>query len=280
MLYQDLKLNINGKELHLREWPGTGNTIICLHGFASSCYWWDKFAEVLSPSCRIITYDLPGCGDSAAPAVEYGMEEHSQDILTIMDKFNLEKATLMGHSLGAVTAVYFASEYGHRLGHMVLVDGGYPMAGAVEVVNLLIGGLNREFPAFQKYLEFLQNMPFFSELSPYTERALYHSVTHRSDGSVISKVNKDFVLRELEVRAQRKHLMKELLPKINTPALMLWAEQGSGIPGVYVVTREKGEEIVRKIPGSRFAAIENANHFSIMTSDQAIWEIEKFINGS
>jgi pimeloyl-ACP methyl ester carboxylesterase len=277
MIFQDFKVNINGKELHLREWPGTGNVIFCLHGFACSCHWWDKFAERLSPSCRIITYDLPGCGDSATPAAEYGMEEHTQDILAIMDKYNLDKVTMMGHSLGAVTAVYFASEYGDKLKNLILVDGGYPMAGAVEVVNFLISGLDRSFPSFKKYLEFMQKMPFFSELSPDIERALYYGVTHRCDGSVISKANKDFVLKELEVRAQRKHLVKELLPRIKTPTLMLWASQGSGIPGVYVVTKEKGEEIVSKIPGSRFATIENSNHFSIMSSDQAIREIEEFI---
>ncbi|MDD2233958.1 MAG: alpha/beta hydrolase [Desulfitobacteriaceae bacterium] len=277
MRFRDFKININGKELHMREWPGSGNTIICLHGFACNCHWWDKFAERLSPSFRIITYDLPGCGDSAAPAAEFGMEEHAKDILEIIDKLNLGKVNLMGHSLGAVTAVYFASEFGDKLKHLVLIDGGYPMAGAVEVINLLISGLDRTFPSFKKYLEFMQSMPFFSEISPYLERAFYYGVIHRSDGSVISKVNKDFVLRELEIRAQRKHLTKELLPRIKTPALMLWASQGSGIPGVYVVTREKGEEIVSKIHGSRFAAIANSNHFTIMNREQSIREIEAFI---
>jgi pimeloyl-ACP methyl ester carboxylesterase len=278
MFFQDLKENINGKELHITEWPGSGSTVICLHGFASNSHWWDKMAESLSPVHRVITYDLPGCGDSEAPDWAYGMEEHAWDILAIIDKFKTGRVTLVGHSLGAVTAVYFAAHYGDKLRHLVLLDGGYPMAGAVEVVNELITGLGVDFPSFKKYLEFMRKMPFYSEWSPYMEKWSYYGVTHRTDGSVISKVNKEFVLKELDYRAQHRSPTKELLPKISTPTLLLWAEQGSGMPGVYVVTKKKGEEMAALLPGSRFRTINNSNHFSILTKDQTMLEIMEFID--
>lgn len=245
-------------------------------------HWWDKLAEKLSPKYRIIAYDLPGRGDSATPSMGHGFEEHAKDILTIIDKLQLGKVTLLCHSYGAAIAYYFASQYGDKLKRMVLVDGGCPNPAPSfrDVLKSILDGLDQVFPSFREYLEFLRNTPFYPEWSPYIERWLYYGVAHRPDGSVTSNADKNYICQELEVLALRKTSFNKLHRKISAPTLVLWAPQGFGLPGVFALTREKGEEIARLIPESRFAAIENSNHFTIMIKDQTFREIEEFLSGN
>lgn len=279
MTYQDVKVNINGTELHLVEWPGSGDPIICLHGITCNTHWWDQIAEKLSPAYRVIAYDLPGRGDSATPDAGYGFEEHVRDLLTIIDQLGLGKVTLIGHSYGAYLACYFAAHYGHRLHKLVLVDGGMDATPLLlESTMAIINSLDQVFPSFSAYLEALRRSPYLPAGSLYAERWSYYAVTHRSDGSVISKVNKDYMLKELAVIAGRNSSVNAIHGQINTPTLVLWAPQGFGYPGVEALSRAKGEEIAGLIPGSLFVPIVDANHFTIMIKDQTIDEIVRFLS--
>ncbi|MEW6425599.1 MAG: alpha/beta hydrolase [Bacillota bacterium] len=276
MKVRDLKVNVNGKELHLIDWEGSGTPIICVHGLTANGRCWDALAEKLSPEYRVIAYDLPGRGDSAKPASGYGIPAHAEDILVIMGRLGLDRVTLVGHSLGASIGCYFAAWYPDRLQKLVLVDGGMdPDPRLIEVIKPSVDRIGQLFATFQAYLDYNRSIPFFAEWSPYLEQYFYYDVVHHPDGSVSSKVSKDAVSQD--IKSFNSVTINDLHRKIKTPTLVLWAPQGLVLPGVFVLSREKGEEIARTIPGSRFAVVEDSNHYTIIMKGQIVQEIRGFL---
>lgn len=102
--------------------PAKG-TIMLLHGVGSNSSRWEEFVERtdLTISWNVVRLDLRGhaASDSRAKGT---LEEHAKDIVAILDSLTVEKAVLVGHSLGAHVALKFAQDYSGRLEALVLVD--------------------------------------------------------------------------------------------------------------------------------------------------------------
>lgn len=276
MAPNDLKISVNGRQLHVIDWGGPGEPIICLHGLTANGRSWDRIAERLSPEYRVIAYDLPGRGDSAKPDRGYGIPSHAGDIPDLMDRLGIDSAVIAGHSLGAAIGCYFAAHYGGRIKKLILIDGGMdPDPALIHVLKPSMDRLGKIFSDFGSYLDYMKSLPFFSEWTSYFERNYYHDVSHFPDGTVCSKVKKEAIAQDIESFGSIS--LNRLHSKIKAPTLVLWAPLGLLVPGVTVLTREKGEEIARTIPGSRFAAIDNSNHYSIIMKDQTVNEIRNFL---
>ncbi|MCB1176014.1 MAG: alpha/beta fold hydrolase, partial [Leptospiraceae bacterium] len=71
-----------------------------------------------------ITYDLRGRGGSDKPINGYGIENHINDLKSILDYYNIGKSIILAHSFGAMIAVRFAISYPEKLRAMILMDGG------------------------------------------------------------------------------------------------------------------------------------------------------------
>jgi pimeloyl-ACP methyl ester carboxylesterase len=94
----------NGVSLAIHEWPGGEPAIVAIHGLTSNHTAWYPIADVLGGSHRLIAYDLRGRGDSEKPAKGYSLAEHAADLLGLLDHFGLDRAVMMGHSLGGPTS--------------------------------------------------------------------------------------------------------------------------------------------------------------------------------
>ena len=75
---------------------------------------------MLSPEYRVIAYDLRGRGDSDKPDTGYGLEAHGDDLAHLLDHYGLDRAVVVGHSLGAMIALTFAVKRHDRVSRLVL----------------------------------------------------------------------------------------------------------------------------------------------------------------
>lgn len=91
-------------DLHYTE-HGQGTPLVLLHGFPFSSSLWRDQANGLADICRVITPDLRGHGASPAPEGTYTMELLAQDVLRLLDTLGVEKAAIMGHSMGGYVAL-------------------------------------------------------------------------------------------------------------------------------------------------------------------------------
>lgn len=124
--WSDLKRPVdlpNGQSIAVVELGEESNpALVLLHGYSDNSRSWSLVANQFSQSFRLIAVDLRGHGKSAAPDCCYTLSSMAHDVKLVMDHFEIERASLVGHSLGSMVAQVFAQQYPDRLNKLVLVS--------------------------------------------------------------------------------------------------------------------------------------------------------------
>ena len=97
-------------------------TIILIHGLGSRLETWTDTVAVLKKKYRVITYDQRGHGQSVARGEDYSTYQMSEDLKSLADHLHLRKFHIIGHSLGARTAMRFADLHPEMVRSMILED--------------------------------------------------------------------------------------------------------------------------------------------------------------
>lgn len=100
---------------------GSGDVIVLLHGFCGSSEYWEEVIPHLSKQYRVIAPDLRGHGKSTDPNENFKIEDYADDIVQMLDKLEVQKATLLGHSMGGYITLAFAEKYAERLAAFGLI---------------------------------------------------------------------------------------------------------------------------------------------------------------
>jgi pimeloyl-ACP methyl ester carboxylesterase len=141
--------------MHVVDWPGEKPPILAIHGSAGHAYGLTALGERLAPDVRFVAVDLRGHGFSDKPPTCYGVEEHVEDVLQLIDALGLERPILLGHSIGGAVATFAAEAGGHRIGGLVLFDAVVGdrrfVEGASFVVEAFGASLEQRFAAFDEY---------------------------------------------------------------------------------------------------------------------------------
>jgi pimeloyl-ACP methyl ester carboxylesterase len=112
----------DGGEL-IAEEAGAGAPVVLIHGFSFDRSLWDPQFPVLIQRHQTIRYDLRGFGCSSAPVSAQG---HVEDLLAVLDAFTIDRAHLVGLSLGANIALAAAAAAPDRVRSVVLASPGLP----------------------------------------------------------------------------------------------------------------------------------------------------------
>jgi 3-oxoadipate enol-lactonase len=100
---------------------GNGDdAIVLLAGFALSKSMWDEQTAALSQTHRIVRPDLRGMGKSSTPDGPYLMETLAADVASVLDACGIERATIVGHSLGGYVSLAFARMFSERVTRLAL----------------------------------------------------------------------------------------------------------------------------------------------------------------
>lgn len=108
-------------------------TALAIHGITSSSRSWLATARALGDRAALVAVDLRGRGRSNALPPPFGIAAHVRDMTAVLDRFELERAVVVGHSLGAYIAAALAIEHPERIHSLVLVDGGLTIPGSSDV---------------------------------------------------------------------------------------------------------------------------------------------------
>ena len=103
---------------------GSGPALLLLHGIGNNCQTWAGVIDRLAESHTVIAPDLLGHGASDKPRGDYSIAAYAngmRDLLTVLD---IERATVVGHSLGGGIALQFAYQFPERCERLVLVGSG------------------------------------------------------------------------------------------------------------------------------------------------------------
>jgi len=99
------------------------HTIVFIHGWSCNAGFWREQTPVLAGRARLILIDLPGHGQSDKPQTDYTMDYFARAVLAVMRDARVDKATLIGHSMGAPVICRVYAQAPEKVAALVAVDG-------------------------------------------------------------------------------------------------------------------------------------------------------------
>jgi 3-oxoadipate enol-lactonase len=113
------KVRVNGVELHYVE-AGSGDPLLLIMGFGGDHLAWAFQVPVFSERYRVITFDNRGAGQSSVPDVPYTTRMMADDAVGLLDALEIERAHVLGVSMGGMIAQELALRYPERCRSLIL----------------------------------------------------------------------------------------------------------------------------------------------------------------
>ena len=146
--------------------------IVLIHGWTCNAdFWKDSFNAF--PGKRVIAVDLPGHGQSDKPKVDYSMEYFARSVDAVMKEAGVDKAVLVGHSLGTPIAREFYRMHPERTLGIVLVDGALKTFFTKAVGDQFIGQMKADYKGSSaKFVEGMTSVIKDDTLRKYTRDSM------------------------------------------------------------------------------------------------------------
>ena len=101
---------------------GKGETIVLLHGFLESSTIWKNVVSAFKETHQLITIDLLGHGKTEKLGYIHSMETMAETVHAVLSELKVEKASIIGHSMGGYVALAFAEKFPQQLEKLVLLN--------------------------------------------------------------------------------------------------------------------------------------------------------------
>lgn len=125
---------VKGLRLHHLDWGNPdGTPVVLLHGIRLHAHCWNDFSRRFRDQFHILALDARGHGDSEwSDERDYHLHTYYEDLREVLDARELPPMILVGHSMGARTAMLYAYLHPERVRQLVLVDMGAGLPKAVD----------------------------------------------------------------------------------------------------------------------------------------------------
>lgn len=101
---------------------GKGETIVLLHGFLESSTIWKNVVSALKETHQIIAIDLLGHGKTEKLGYIHSMETMAETVYAVLSELKVEKASIIGHSMGGYVGLAFAEKFPQQLEKLILLN--------------------------------------------------------------------------------------------------------------------------------------------------------------
>src|SRR3954453_2367633 len=240
---------------------GSGPPVVLIHGMVNSSRHWEQVALQLADRYTVIAPDLIGHGDSADVRGDYSIGAHATSIRDMLAVIGIDRATIVGHSLGGGVAMQFFYQFPQRTERLVLVSSGglghevSPLlrSAALPGMSALIGVV-----AHRRILDALWELgkrlrargPGKRVYVQGMVRALRPLEQPGARGAFLHTLRS-----VIDVHGQRVSARDRLYLLAPMPTLVVWGERDHTIP------IQHGLDAHALIPGSRFETLPRAAHF-------------------
>jgi pimeloyl-ACP methyl ester carboxylesterase len=241
------QVEIYGQKIHYQE-AGSGPNVILLHGLGGDTTNWAMTVLALASKYRVFVPDQIGFGKSDKPIMNYRVATLVEFLDQFYKKLGIEKATLVGNSLGGWTAAAFAIARPEKVENLVLVcAAGYSSKrwGGPELSRELFGILNPSTTADMKrtFSAVFHNKAMLTDA--FIEQA-FISKLKKGDGYTINSFI-DSILRG-------EDFLDSQVKTIKAPTLVIWGREDGLTP------LAMGEAFAQDIPGAQKLIIDNCGH--------------------
>src|SRR5919202_2490430 len=240
---------------------GDGPPVVLVHGMVNSSRHWERVALQLADEYTVIAPDLIGHGDSATPRGDYSLGAHAAVIRDLLASIGIDRASIVGHSLGGGVAMIFFYHFPQRTERLALISAG----GLGPEVSPLLR--SAALPGANALLSLVAHRNVVAALDKQGTRMRAQG---RKRGVYLQAVAR--ALRPLERPGAREAFLQTLRAVIDAkgqrisardrlylldamPTLIVWGERDNTIP------LDHGRYAHEAIPGSRFVTLPGAAHF-------------------
>jgi pimeloyl-ACP methyl ester carboxylesterase len=245
-------IDLDGYSTHYIE-KGEGEPVILIHGFLYNSYTWNNNIDALADRFKVYALDLWGFGYSTREPLDYGYPLYADQLLKFMDALNIQKASLVGHSMGGGTCIFFSVQHRERVNKVILVDpAGMPnplpligkIANLPKVGEFLLGLKGNFYRKMVLSTTFIYDKGFITD-SYFENVTRFHKIKGTTE--VLLKI----------LRKQFFHtLLDEIrrLGEIDVSILIIWGRHDKAVPF------ERGQEMHKILRGSRLEIFEQMGH--------------------
>ncbi|HKF35787.1 MAG TPA: alpha/beta hydrolase [Ktedonobacteraceae bacterium] len=254
--------------LHYIQWGKQGPPIICVHGITANASCFQALAEILAVDHRVFAYDLRGRGDSDKPESGYSIPQHADDLAELIEELGLDRPVVVGHSLGGLIALHFATHYPQKLSKLVLIDAGTSLLWRTPAerpawLTISLGRLGTPVASFGEYIQRLKAAPFLGPYwNEYMDLYYTHDVRRHRDGSVAAKCYREAALEDLLYEEQYE--AEHEWANVGVPTLLLRAGQGLFSDKDQLLLEESAVALQHAIKNARYVNFPALNHYTII----------------
>ena len=233
---------------------GDGFPLVMIIGLGSNLVWWDeKLLEVVSSKYKTVIFDNRGSGRTDKPDMNYSMRMFADDAIGLMDELNIERAYMLGISMGGMIAQELALHYPERVEKLVLCATNSGLSLKIRILAKIALGIakliyKRRLKTPERALEFVFSgvftPEFIKENPDYIRERKEKLLAHVSPFEDYFR----------QAKAILKFNTRKRLKNIETPTLILHGKKDS------LVSYKRGLELAGLIPNSRLFSFENSGH--------------------
>ncbi|MEX1140926.1 MAG: alpha/beta fold hydrolase [Thermoleophilaceae bacterium] len=249
---------------------GSGPAVVLIHGMVNSSRHWERVALRLAGSYRVVAPDLIGHGDSATPRGDHSLGAHAASIRDLLATIGIDRATIVGHSLGGGVAMQFFYQFPQRTERLALVSSG----GLGHEVSPLLRGA--ALPGASTLLRAVTRPRLVGAIAGAGGRlrerghskGVYFEAVARALAPLQDPGSRRAFLETLrsviDVHGQRVSARDRLYLLGDMPTLIVWGERDRTIP------IEHGRDAHGAIPHCRFETLPRAAHFPHLEDPDAL----------
>ncbi|MFY9718968.1 MAG: alpha/beta hydrolase [Candidatus Cybelea sp.] len=237
-----IDVRVNGREHR--------NAVVLIHGFPLSASIWDEQDTLAADAC-VVRPDLRGAGNSSAPEGPYLMESLAADVALVLDAIGIERASIVGHSMGGYVALAFARMFTERV------------AGLALVASRLRADTPKEAQARRELADRVERQTGIEPVIEGLPRLFAPSTLERRR-SVVDRVYEiaartvpsgaAAALRGMALRPTSEDIAEDL----NVPMLMIAGARDALVP------LEEARAVVERFPRGRLVICEESGHLPMV----------------
>ncbi len=222
---------------------GQGKDVLILHGWGANINTVIPIVNLLKHHFKVYALDLPGFGKSTEPKEVFGSDDYARVVKKFMDKMNIEKVILIGHSFGGKVSIWLGSKYPEMVDKIVLIDS----AGLKS---------KRGLKYYTKVYSFKTLKFFYKTIFFWMDHDKKMEKFYKKFGSTDYK-DANGIMKKILVKVVNEDL-KPILKNIKSPTLLIWGDKDTATP-LYM-----GKTMEKEISDSGLVVLEGTGHYSYL----------------
>jgi pimeloyl-ACP methyl ester carboxylesterase len=240
---------------------GEGPPLLLIHGIGDNSRTWEEIMPTLARNHLVVAPDLLGHGESDKPRADYSVAAYANGMRDLLSTLNIDRATLVGHSLGGGVAMQFAYQFPERTERMVLIATGgvgpdvSPIlrGAALPGAHLALAALNLPGARTAVWLavELLERLDTGLGVDAVDLTRVVEALPDRTARSAFIRTLRSVVdwRGQVVTMLDRSYLVRGM------PTMLMWGSRDSVVP------LDHGYKAHAAMTGSRLEIFDGAGHF-------------------